>query len=75
MARAPDGTVRADPNGGARAPGRGAYVCPEPACVDAALRSGRLRRALRCDRLPAGLHAQLVARATDRTRNEEGTHG
>jgi uncharacterized protein len=44
VVRSPAGVVGLDPTG--RAPGRGAYVCPEPACREAALKKGALRRAL-----------------------------
>ena len=44
IARTPDG-VRADPGG--TAPGRGAYVHRDAACVAAALRAGTIARALR----------------------------
>jgi uncharacterized protein len=46
LARTPDG-VRFDPT--RRLPGRGAYLCPLPTCLDAATRRGGagLRRALR----------------------------
>ncbi len=40
-----DGKVVMDLGG--RMPGRGAYVCREPRCLRAALRKGRLARALR----------------------------
>ena len=43
LARTPDGTVSARPD----APGRGAYVCFERDCIEHALRSGKLRKALR----------------------------
>jgi hypothetical protein len=45
VARRPDGRVVVDPTG--REPGRGAYVHPRPACVDAAIGRGGLSRALR----------------------------
>jgi uncharacterized protein len=45
VVRAQDGGVAADPTG--KAPGRGAYVHPVPACIDLALRRGALARALR----------------------------
>ncbi len=45
VARLPDGSVRLDPAG--RLDGRGAYLCPDPACWGAALRRGALERALR----------------------------
>ena len=46
LARTPDG-VRFDPD--RRAPGRGAYLCPDLSCIEAAARRGAapLRRALR----------------------------
>jgi uncharacterized protein len=54
--------VRVDPVG--RAPGRGAYVHRDPACLDAALRRGALARALR-----TGLAKEELARL--RTEIEE----
>jgi predicted RNA-binding protein YlxR (DUF448 family) len=45
LVRLPDGTVAADSAG--RAAGRGAYVCPEPACIERALSRGRLGHAFR----------------------------
>jgi uncharacterized protein len=44
VVRTPAGDVRVDPTG--KLSGRGAYVCPEAACVDRALREGRLEGAL-----------------------------
>lgn len=55
VVRAPDGKVKVDPAG--RAPGRGAYVHRDPACVDLALGRGALARALR-----TGLDADGAAR-------------
>ena len=54
VARTPAG-VRVDPRGSA--PGRGAYVHRDPACIDAALRKGALARALR-----TGLAKEELAR-------------
>jgi predicted RNA-binding protein YlxR (DUF448 family) len=45
VVRAPDGSVAVDPTG--KAPGRGAYVHPDPGCVDAATARGGLWRVLR----------------------------
>ena len=45
VVRGADGVVVADPSG--RAPGRGAYVHRDRACVDAAVGRGALWRALR----------------------------
>ncbi len=50
----------------AGAGGRGAYLCRDGACVEAAFATGRLRRALRCDRLPDGLQHELM---------RKGSHG
>jgi len=54
VARTPAG-VRVDPHG--NAPGRGAYVHRDPACVAAALRRGALASALR-----TGLAQEELAR-------------
>jgi predicted RNA-binding protein YlxR (DUF448 family) len=43
LVRRPDGTVVVD----ARGPGRGAYVCPDEACIRQALKRGRLAQAFR----------------------------
>ncbi|HEX4836626.1 MAG TPA: YlxR family protein [bacterium] len=44
VVRTPAGEVRVDATG--RLSGRGAYVCPDAACVERALREGRLEGAL-----------------------------
>jgi len=44
IVRTPGGEVRVDPTG--KLSGRGAYVCAEAACVDRALRGGRLEGVL-----------------------------
>jgi len=55
VVRSADGTVRPDPTGSA--PGRGAYVHRQVACIDAALARGALAKALR-----TGLDAEGAAR-------------
>jgi hypothetical protein len=45
IVRSPDGFVRPDPTG--KAPGRGAYLCADPACWDAAIKKKRLERSLK----------------------------
>ena len=45
LVRGADGRVEPDFSGAA--PGRGAYVCPSSACVEAALKRGRLAHAFR----------------------------
>lgn len=46
VVRTPAGEVRVDLGG--KISGRGAYVCPDPACVDRAVREGRLGGILEC---------------------------
>jgi len=58
--RRPDGVVIVDA-GGSR-PGRGAYVCAEPACTERALKTGRLAHALRAAcRLDEELESTVLA--------------
>ncbi len=45
IVRTPDGAAVVDP--GAKAAGRGAYVCRDPACVTRAIGKGALGRALK----------------------------
>ncbi len=45
LVRTPDGQVEVDPTG--RRPGRGAYLCPDRACWEQALKRRALNRALR----------------------------
>lgn len=45
IVRSPDGDTRVDASG--KANGRGAYVCADPACFEAAVRKKRLTAALR----------------------------
>jgi predicted RNA-binding protein YlxR (DUF448 family) len=47
LARSPEGSVMVDGEGAS--PGRGGYVHPTPACIDAALATGGLARAIRTD--------------------------
>jgi predicted RNA-binding protein YlxR (DUF448 family) len=45
LVRTPEGRVEVDLTG--KKPGRGAYICPQAGCWDAALKKGRLDAALR----------------------------
>ncbi|HSR26657.1 MAG TPA: YlxR family protein [Candidatus Eisenbacteria bacterium] len=58
LVRGPDGAVRADPTG--RSHGRGAYLHPDPACLEVARRRHALERALRAE-VPDGLWEELTA--------------
>jgi predicted RNA-binding protein YlxR (DUF448 family) len=46
VVRTPEGTIEVDLRG--KASGRGAYLCPNRQCWEAALEQGRLGRALKC---------------------------
>ena len=56
VVRAPDGTVSLDFRG--KAPGRGAYICPDMACLKKALRSKALDRSLEVT-IPEEIYARL----------------
>jgi predicted RNA-binding protein YlxR (DUF448 family) len=45
VARRGDGTVQLDPKG--TAPGRGAYLCADPSCVERAIKGARFSHAFR----------------------------
>jgi hypothetical protein len=68
--RTPAGEVVVDPTG--KAPGRGAYVCADEACQEAALKKGALRRALEVP-VPAALFgAAAEASPTAESTSHEG---
>jgi len=46
LVRTPEGRVEYDPTG--KASGRGAYVCRNPRCLEAAAKSGAIEKALGC---------------------------
>ena len=56
VVRAPDGGVSLDFRG--KAPGRGAYICPEMACLKKAIRSKALERSLEVA-IPEEIYARL----------------
>ena len=56
VVRAPDGTVSLDFRG--KAPGRGAYICPDMACLKKAIRSKALERSLEVA-IPEEIYARL----------------
>ena len=58
VVRAPDGGVSLDFKG--KLPGRGAYICPEAACLKKAAKSRALERALET-LIPEEIYAQLTA--------------
>ena len=71
IVRRPDGRPSLN---GDRSPGRGAYVCFDRSCVERALRSGGLKRALRVEGpIPPALVEDLLRRAA--TSDREGFDG
>ena len=63
----PDGSITLDFKG--KAPGRGAYVCPNPDCLKKARKSRALERAFSCP-IPDEVYEALEARMA-----EEAAHG
>ena len=56
VVRSPEGTVSLDFRG--KAPGQGAYICPDKACLKKALRSKALDRSLEVT-IPEEIYARL----------------
>ena len=56
VVRSPEGTISLDFKG--KMPGRGAYVCPDPACLAKARKSRALERAFETA-IPAEVYDQL----------------
>lgn len=58
VVRSPEGVVSVDLKG--KAPGRGAYICPDPQCLQKAIRSKALERNLETP-IPQELTERLMA--------------
>ena len=56
VVRSPEGAISLDFRG--KAPGRGAYVCPQPDCLKKAIRAKAIERALDCA-IPPEVYEQL----------------
>ena len=66
VVKSPEGEISLDFRG--KAPGRGAYLCPDAACLKRAIKSKALERA--CETaIPAEIYDGLVIKM------EEGDHG
>jgi len=75
IVRTPEGRVEVDPSG--RRPGRGAYLCADPACWEQALKRKALNRALRVVLTPEEAtrlraHAQTLPVAEESIAGESG---
>ena len=64
--KSPEGNISLDFRG--KAPGRGAYVCPDPACLKRAIKSKALERAFETQ-IPQEIYDGLMQAM------EEGDHG
>ena len=59
VVRSPEGEISLDVRG--KAPGRGAYVCPQAECLRRAIKSRALERGLDCQ-IPQEIYDQLLLR-------------
>ena len=59
LVRSPEGEISLDFRG--KAPGRGAYVCPQAECLRRAIKSRALERGLDCQ-IPQEIYDQLLLR-------------
>ena len=66
VVKSPEGAISLDFRG--KAPGRGAYVCPDPACLKRAMKSQALERGFETA-IPQEVYDSLLAAM------EEGGHG
>jgi predicted RNA-binding protein YlxR (DUF448 family) len=62
IVRALDGTIHRDETG--RAPGRGTYICHDPACRDGERSAAAVKRALGAELAPGTLDTEGAAHAT-----------
>lgn len=58
VVRSPEGEISLDLHG--KKPGRGAYVCPNPECLQKARKAKRLERVFECA-IPAAVYEELEA--------------
>ena len=66
VVKSPEGAISLDFRG--KAPGRGAYLCPDPACLKRAIKSKALERTFEIP-IPQEIYDGLLAKM------EEGDHG
>ena len=66
VVKSPEGAISLDFRG--KAPGRGAYLCPDPACLKRAVKSKALERSFETP-IPQEIYDDLLAKM------EEGDHG
>ena len=62
VVRSPEGEISVDPNG--KKNGRGAYICPDKACLLKAKKAGRLEKTFECA-IPEEVYAVLSGEIAD----------
>ncbi len=67
VVRSPEGAITLDFRG--KKPGRGAYVCPDKACLDKAKKSKALERAFGCV-IPEEIYENLTAEMDENMEEE-----
>ena len=67
VVKSPEGVISLDFRG--KAPGRGAYVCPDPACLKRAMKSKALERTFETS-VPPEIYDGLIARMEAGDRGE-----
>lgn len=67
VVKSPEGEISLDLNG--RKPGRGAYVCHDPACLEKAIKGKRFERAFEC-RIPDDIY-DLMKKELQGDKNDE----
>ena len=70
VVRGPDGTISIDTAG--KKPGRGAYLCPDPACLAKAQKKKALERSFE-QPVPAEVYGALAAQLAAAQAAKEGT--
>lgn len=61
VVRDKDGNISVDPTG--KKPGRGAYICNDVNCLDAAIKGKKLERSFKC-RIPAEIYDIIAKELT-----------
>jgi predicted RNA-binding protein YlxR (DUF448 family) len=68
VVRQADGSVAYDPKG--KMPGRGAYVCAQPACIAMARKQKKLERSLKSAAIPEALYRELEEQTSSAGRDD-----
>ena len=68
VVRSPEGTISIDSKG--KAPGRGAYLCPDPECLKRAIKTRAISRAFEIE-IPQEIYDSLLAEMEEQTNGTE----